>query len=533
MKKKNDRALIQQAIANLHKKQSGDYESIMREVSRRQVLRLNGPQLLASMSRAKMLALEWARGTGKTTIIGHRFRELVATMPRSSGIMVGPTYKLILTRILPSLIQGLEMFGLYENLHYFVGQQPPRAWRNTWGRAYQPPRDYARYITFWNGAGCHFISQDVVGDGRGLNTDWIIGDEAVLLDPEKLQENTDPTLRGTNTYRFLDAPLFGSKLYCSSTALTQEGMWFTSLEEKALENPKLTHFIRADCRENMHNLRPGYLEEARANALAEWIFEAEYLNVRPAQVRDGFYPLLQQGIHTYEAYDYNHIRHRNQAEDCRGDADLVEGEPLILSMDFGASINCLTVNQHLKSINEYRTLKSMYVLGDNQEIQDDLIKQFHLYYQYHNTREVFLWYDASGNHRTGITKLTRAQLAQKQLADLGWRVRLLTIGGSNPLHEEKYMLWNIILREDDSRYPRYRMNRHNCRELWISMSHARAVPGRGGEIKKDKSSERSKKISRQHATDLSDANDCAIHGMFSRLLRGGGAGKALPGARSR
>jgi len=300
----SDSELIRQAIER--KQESGDYESLIRQVENRQrMVQLNLPQMAAYMSVAKVLMLVWGRGTGKTTILGAKLKQRVESMPRSTGLFIGPSYKLILTRILPSLIHGLEMFGLYENLHYFIGRQPPRAWRSSWGQAYERPRDVTRYITFWNGAGIHLVSQDVPGDGRGLNSDWIVADEMLLMSPDKLEENTDPTLRGTNTREFLNAPGFGSKTYMTSMPLSQEGMFVLDYEEKAMQNPKGTNFIMADCRSNLHNLRPGYLKEAKENALAEWIFNAEYLNVRPRLVRDGFYPLLNADVHGYESYNYD------------------------------------------------------------------------------------------------------------------------------------------------------------------------------------------------------------------------------------
>lgn len=534
MTKRSDNELIKQAIDKLKASQSGNFQSLLYQVeNRKSVLTLNLPQLVASRSRAKSLILEWGRATGKTTILGMRIKHLVESMPRSSGLFIGPTYKLILTRILPSLIQGLEMVGLYENLHYFIGQQPPRAWRSSWGLAYQPPRDYSRAITFWNGTIIHLVSQDVPGDGRGLNTDWIIADEAALLSSDKLEENTDPTLRGTNTHEFKREPLFGSRLYMSSTPITQEGMWLLDYEAKALSNPKDVHFISADCRENLHNLRPGYLSEAKANALAEWIFLAEYMNVRPKMVKDGFYPLLNSDIHAYEAFDYNHYNQVGQTSDCRGDGDLVPGQPLILGVDWGAAINCLTINQHLRSSNEYRTLKDMYVLGADQKTQEHLFQDLHNYYKYHqpSCKDISLYCDASGNHRTGITKHTRAQMAQNQLESLGWSVQLRTIGGSNPEHEVKHILWNEILAEKSSLYPRYRINRSNARDTWISMSFARAITSSTSHaIKKDKSVERSKKIARQHATDLSDANDTPLYGLFHQLMRYAAFSSGAPGS---
>ena len=62
------------------------------------------------------------------------------------------------------------------------------------------------------------------------------------------------------------------------------------------------------------------------------------------------------------------------------------------------------------------------------------------------------------------------------------------------------------------------------------MFNAKAKQGSNDAIKKDKKSEASKVILRQHATDLSDAMDAAMYGVFSRLLRSLGAAGALPDA---
>jgi hypothetical protein len=516
---------LQKEIDKLQKSGGGDYERLIQQVDQqRHVVQLNLPQLMASMSRAATLVLEWGRGTGKTTILGNRIHSLAKEMPRSTGLFIGPTYQAILTRIVPSLVQGLEMFGLYQDLHYFIGQRPPQKWRQSWGVSYQPPRKYDNYITFWNGMGIHLISQDVPGDGRGLNTDFILGDEAALLDARKIQENTDPTLRGTNTKEFQRSYLFGSRMYLSSTPLTPEGAWVIDYEDKAAKAPKEVNFISATCEHNLHNLKPGYLEDGRKNTIAPWVFDAEYLNIRPKFNKDSFYLLLDPDKHLYNDYDYTYYNRVGKEPDCRGDADLVKGLPLIVGVDWGAAINSLTVNQHIRTLNEYRTLKSMYVLGENQETQDDLIRNFCAYYQHHDTKVVYLWYDNTGNNRTGNTKLTRAEQARDLFKQHGWSCHLMTTGGSNPHHELKYQLWQIILKEDRPGAIRYRINRGNCRELYLSMRNARTAQGRNGEIKKDKTSERkTASLPRQEATDLSDANDSPIFGMFHALLQGAGA----------
>lgn len=524
-------AQLKHEIERMHERGSSDYQSLLRQVeNKRKIIELNLPQLIASQVRQRQLYLEWGRGTGKTTILGYRLNSLLKEMPRSTGLFIGPTYQFILTRIVPSLVQGLEMFGLYENLHYFIGREPPRGWRNVWPRAHQPPKRHDKYITFFNGMGCHLISHDVPGDGRGINSDWQIGDEAALLAANKLQENTDPTLRGTNTSRYKDSYLFGSKMFTSTTPLAPEGAWFTQMEEQAMMYPVDIKFVKATCAHNQHNLRDGYLEDARRNAYSQWVYEAEYENKRPKFTKDSFYGLLDSDQHCYTNYDYDYYRKVGQATDCRGDGDLVRSQPLILGIDWGGSINCLTVSQYLRSVNEHRVLKSMYVLGSNQQIQDDLFAKFIAYYQHHENKEVELWYDNTGNVRTGHTRKTRAEQAQKQLSGAGWKVRLMTRGDTNPNHELKHMLWEALLREDSTQLPSFRMNHHNARELYLSMRNAKTKPGRQGEIKKDKSSERSKKIPRQEATDLSDAMDSVMFGRYYARLKY--AGSALPGTRS-
>lgn len=509
---------IQEAIEDLHRRESGDHQTLRRQVAQaHRKIQYNVPQLIASLATQKELYLEWGRGTGKTTFIGDRIRRCTIGMPRSTGLLIGPTYQAILTRIVPSLVQGLEMQGLYQNLHYFIGELPPRSWRSSWGTAYQPPsRRFDKYITFWNGTGMHLISHDVPGDGRGLNSDWEVADESAMLKYRNLAENTDPTDRGSNALAFKNHPLFASKARVSSTPLTPEGRWFIDKEEQAMLRPSEVGFISADSRANAHNLRPGYLEDARKRAWLEWVYLAEYLNKRPKVIRDGFYALLDDDIHAYYNYDYTYYTSISKPTSCKGDADLIAGKPLILGADWGAVINSAVVSQH---VHEYRALKDFYVLGDEKKIQDDLLEDIDKYYRPHQAscNLIYLWYDNTGNVRTGITKRTRAEMARDFLNKRGWNVQLMTRGGANPEHDRKHLLWTEILKETNSRMPKFRVNKGNCHNLWISMTNAKAKQGSTG-IAKDKSSERSTKIERQFATDLSDAIDAPIYGMFSNKI---------------
>lgn len=469
------------------------------------------------------LTVEAGRGAGKSTAIADWSADVVYNMPRSNNLLIGETYQQILTRTLPSTILGWENLGLFQGLHYFVGRKAPEKWK--WQLPYQPPRNFDNAIHFHNGSAYSLISQDKANDGRGLNSDSQIKDEAGILDRNKLEQNTDPTQRGSNIRVFEKSRMFLSDLSVSTTPLTQKGSWFLEKEEYSIANPKKARFLKATCEVNKKNLPKDYLEKAKAKTL-QWIFNAEYLNIRPRQVKGGFYPLLDETKHTYNNFNYKYYQNVGQSVDCRGDGDLVSGKPLVLSVDWGAVINCLVVCQHLAQ--EYRALKSMFVLGDNKQIQDDLFREFDVYYAAHKktNNTIYLWYDNTGNNETGNTKYTRAQQAQRQLNALGWKCILKTTGGRNPEHGKKHITWNTILKEDNPRFPKFRMNLSNCKELWISMFNAKALIGSRDDIKKDKRVENSDTILRQHATDLSDAMDASVFGIFYPLM--GSYGGLLP-----
>lgn len=516
--------LIRAEIDRLHARNSGDWQSLMRQSEAAyEPIRYNLAQMLAVMipPTVKELDLEWGRGTGKTTVAATFMREIAQDLPRGTFQWIVPTYQKFLTEIIPAFIHALEMQGIYKDLHYFIGRRPPARWK--WPEPYKPPVKYDNFVTFWTGFGGYLISQDVPGAGRGLSNDVKFADEVAMLSRQKMEENSDPSMRGSNVDVFKDRRWFDFRFNSGSTPLTPDGAWFTDREDMAKMSPDRHRFSKANCLCNLHNLKPDYLQEARRTSTDRVIFEAEYLNIRPRFTRNGFYALLSEEKHSYVNFNYGHYANRvGVTPDCRGDGDLVAGQPLILGLDWGAAINSMTVSQHLSR--EFRTLKDFYALGSEGETQDDLAERFHNYYQYHNNRDLWLWYDQTGNAQTGNSKLTRAQQMQKELSARGWRVRRMSLGGRNPLHNDKYILWERILEEKDARMPRFRINRQNAQATYISMSRAKAKRQADGTIRKDKSSERVDNKQRQFATDLSDAGDQPIFGMFKHLLRNFGSG---------
>jgi hypothetical protein len=464
----------------------------------------------------KTIHLEWGRGTGKSTALGGVIKRIILDMPRSSTMLIGESYQQILTRTLPSTVLGLEQHGLIQNVHYFIGRSAPRSWG--WPQAYQPPKDYSRYIQFWNGSGIHLVSQDKKGDGRGLNTDAQIGDEAALLNKDLLDENTSPTLRGSNTKAFKGKVMFGKSVFASSTPLTLEGKWFTDFEQLAYSNPKEYYFLKANYRCNLENLREGYIEDAKRNTIP-WIFDAEYENIRPNRTTGSYYALLNEKKHTYLDWNYDHYTGMDSTKNSKGDKDCHPRLPLEIGLDFGAVINSCVVNQELLSSKEQKALKSFYVLGDNEQTQDDLADELCDYYEPHQEKVIYMWYDNDGNNRTGNSKLTKSEQFADRLRSKGWIVHMMTEGGANMSHDLKHRLWEVLLRGDHPDLPAYSMNRSNCSDLYLSMSNAKAIVDHStGRTRKNKSSERSKKVPRQWATDLSDAQDSIIVGKYLWVL---------------
>ncbi|WPC10467.1 hypothetical protein LEQ05_11155 [Riemerella anatipestifer] len=140
----------------------------------------------------KNVNIEAGRGSGKSTVIGWFIKEAVRQMPRSTGVVVGETFVQIKTRTLPSTKEGLEMFGLFEGIDYVVGKCGQKL---GFEMPFQAPDSWANVIHFRNGSIIVMVSLDNPNSGRGLNSYYVIGDEAALLTYERLFNNVLTTNR--------------------------------------------------------------------------------------------------------------------------------------------------------------------------------------------------------------------------------------------------------------------------------------------------------------------------------------------------
>lgn len=484
----------------------------------------NLAQLLFVLSYQKTRILEWGRGTGKSTILARSIYDCVIQMPRSKGVMVAETYAQIKTRTLPSTIAGLEQHGIYKDIHYFVGRKPHQTWN--WPEPHEPPLDYSHCMYFWNGTVVVFISQDGgAASGRGLNVDWVVGDEAARLDEELFNTDVLLTNRGNEFKKAIypdgkwknygECPLHHSITLATSTPVTAKGRWILKYEQAALLNKDEVLFLRASAEINRKNLGENYFKMAKAT-MPDFLYDAEVKNIRITQIEDGFYPKLNESKHCYNNFNHDYYRTLalNTTPTCMGDADLNVDQPLIVGIDWGANINCMVVCQ--SQGHEFKFLKNIYVKFP--KTIDDLVDDFCEYYAAHKNKTMRLWYDPSGNNKVANSKITFAQQVAQRLILKGWSVDLMTKWNNQESHEVKYKLWLNILSGEDPKYPAVSFNKSNCQELWISMTSAPAKQGLKVSIQKDKSSEKKKGFAQEHATHFSDAADLVIVGMFEQRM---------------
>jgi hypothetical protein len=480
-------------------------------------VQLTIPQMIFDLAKQPKKYFEGGRGAGKSTLIGKRVRDIAVFLPRSSNALVGSTYSQILSRTLPSTVEGLEMFGLFQDVDFVVGRCGKKL---GYEMPYQPPSGpmgWNNIIHFSNGSIFQLVSLDNPNSGRGLNSSTITADEAALLDQEKLYINVKATNRVSKAALYKNHYLIGSESYYSSTPLNKKGKWFVEMEKKAKENPKKYFFLKASSLSNPY-LRKEWFAEMKDECPSELIYNAEILNIRPKEITDGFYANLIPEKHYYTDYNNTYLEtigvtSKKEHFNCNQDNDVEVHRPLIVSLDFGV-FNCVVVSQ--LQDDKYKILNSFHVKSP--KLLDDLfIEQFIPYYQPHQEKIVYLYGGHDGNNRLPNHSKTLFEQVEDLLRQHGWKVHRMSKGAA-ATHADKYLLINAMLKGNAS-LPKIQINEHNNKDLIFSLEHAEAREGRNG-VEKNKSSERNASILQQHATHLSDAFDIPIITMFNDKFKG-------------
>ena len=515
-------------------------------------LYLNNPQILVYLVRAHTTVTVWGRGTGKSEgVIAPWLVDNVFNMPRSKGIIIGPTFQHLLVNTLPPVIEMWKRMGYHRDVHYVIGKNPPKSWN--WPQPYNAPLSPKHTIFWYNGSCQVLVSQDRVSNSAGPSVDYIAGDEAKHLNFEKLQE-TFQTNRGNRQY-FGTLACHHSILFCTDMPTTPKTQWILDYEDDMDEEgiqlilatqreileltnelptasktrakqikrqiakyqnglnelrKDQTHFSEFSTLENLEVVGEAYIREQKRN-LPPLKYRASILNERVKKEEGMFYPMLDADIHYYTkfkyqrideiAYDFNKLK----KHDYHQDGDVDPDEPIDIALDYNAVINSLVVAQEAKTLN--------FLFVKSPKMLKDVVKKFCRYYEDHPTREVNYYYDHTAIGRNALLgDYTFSDQVVDILEQNGWNVNQIYIGQA-PGYGTRYEMFNNALRGCPE-LPMPRFNSNNCESLLISMENTMTRQGPSG-FEIDKRSEKDPNILPEHATHAQEAWSTWYYGKFN------------------
>ena len=524
---------------------------------------LNKPQRLSFLIRAKEEYGVWGRGTGKTEgPIALRAIHNANAMPRGATGMVAATYMQILTRTLPPLEKAWQRYGYKPDVHYWVGKYPPANLKIP--KAIYHPRDPKHSIFWWNGHIRHLMSLDRPGLANGKTVDCIDGDEARFINYQRYIDDIAPTNRG-NRDVFGHLAEHHSVTFYTDMPEDQSGKWildkgnevnkaqiteiiniqlaYNDLEAEfnlvRTSGPRRTYLLRKmrDYATVLNELRKGSVYYSEASSLdnieilgeeqfKQWrremkanVFDRAILNKRIIQVEKGFYPLLILDKHTYDAFDYSYIDNiglqfsRQYVQDSRVDNDVNRKEPLDMAFDCNGYFNCMVIGQ--AHTNEYRILNSIFVKDEDR--LEELNQKAIAYYAHHLNKSINFYYDHTFVGTDSSRLFSYADMIVKAWRNAGWMVNQIYIG-QQPRQDTRYRMWGVVLKEDDKRIPKVRINKANASQLLIALQRAAVRQGAKG-FEKDKRDEgRIHTVPPEEATHLTDAFDTLYIGKYRNSI---------------
>jgi hypothetical protein len=526
-------------------------------------IHFNKPQLRSIIVGAPDEMVVAGRGTGKSEgILAPKTSNCyLGTMPRGTGVCINATYNQAFTRTLPALIAGYERIGYIYGHHYLIGEKPKAKWIKKWNwqGPYRPPLDFKYFMSWWNGSGAHIISQDRKGSSNGITIDFMFGDEAKLLNHEKLTSETFPANRGI-VPAFAGNPYHHGMTFTTDMPVGSSGRWILDMMskmdiavvneifEKQVVRYKLRQFLlygnakqkaeavkqmplvddeikflrkdllyyhEASTLDNIHALGIDYIKQQLRDT-SQFQFDTQILNLRPLKLEDGFYPDFDEEHHGYfsehESYfDNTYIDILKPEFDCRKDADLNPNAALHIALDYNRRIHTLEVGQDFGT--EFKIINSLESLYP-EKLKHVLLK-FNQYYKHHKRRFVYYWYDHTAVGDKDETRICDDVV--EALRKDGWIVKPMYMGQA-PSHESKFRMYGHILNEDGVYDKVLRLNRENCKNLITSVNQAGTKQGRDG-FEKNKDPEKDPKFPAWEATHHSDSLDMLVHGIFESGMR--------------
>lgn len=526
----------------------------------------NRPQLMAQLVAARTTVIVAGRRTGKTDSIAAPYTlKMMQRMPGSTGGIVVPTFKHGLTNTLPGLFAAWARWGYKRGVHFVVGRQPPKSFRQPITR----PDCWENIISFYNGSVAVILSQDRPGAANSLTLSWILVDEAKFIDPVKLNEETRPANGGIKTH-FCRHSFNHAMMILSDMPQSKKGSWFLEYEKKmdpqiieaieggvyevwrikqkilemrkkGVEVPEYlkghlrrldqninrlrsvaTYYREYSSVENVELLGEQYLRDMKRD-LTPLTFQTSIMCKKIGIARDGFYSSMKED-NKYNDSDFEYLDTLDytfdpQAIDCRADRDLNRYAPICIGMDYNANINWIVAGQPDERLGRLNVLKSFYVKYDRKI--PALVADFCAYYAHHQEKTVVFYYDTTAlGSNYAVNDVDFRYTIIQEFEGHGWRVIPVPLG--NPMrHDEKYNLINRGFVGRNRLTPYF--NRQNNDDLILAIQSAGVERGRLG-FRKNKAGEKLAETEDdplELRTDGTDAFDTLYIGCERRPYTGG------------
>lgn len=456
------------------------------------------------------------RGSGKTHVMGVNQRAKAGAMPRSKGFIAAATYNQILTKTLPAMINSWSQFGLIEGIHYVIGIRPPKGFDTP----ISPPKKFANVISWCNGRCIEMVSLDRPDLVRGGSFDDGDIDEAALLKNEHWTKILLPSVRG-NRHKFHGIPYHHQVNFYTSIPWKPSGYWILEFEDKVKAYPKQYHLTEATAYDNIHILGEEGIDRMRRE-MPHTEFQIEVMNERVVKVDDCFYESFDLEKHTYSPnYSY---RENDQGLIVTDKSDDYDPKQIIeATWDFGGWFNCMGVWQ-AKGMTE-RWIDSFDDRGLDENL-NSVVEKFCTKYAGHGNKLIQFWGEPRGHDREPLTPSIYEQLSAA-FRRKGWAVVVMVEPGyATRQHVEHRSFVNSILREEDARLPKVRLNEEANRSPIIAIQSTETT----AEGKKDKSKEKDRGYPQHHATHYTDGFDYYLmqkHGWRVQDGADAGAGEAF------
>lgn len=508
----------------------------------------------------KNLFLVAGRATAKTEdIIAERSQDIIYDMPGSYQVFVADTYVNALKNVVPTLLKGWERKGWRNGTHYVTDDRPPAHFK----LPYKPVQQYKHTISIFNGTFFNLVSMDQPSGAAGNSYQHIYGDEARLLDPDKLKKLT-PALRGEYV-NFGHSVFYRGRTFTTDmpNVADKDYDWILDQEKNMdVEQIKLAlqvAFVLNEIKKELYNairdndkkktaglhrnlqrwterwvrvrkdstffyvvssyvnvdvLTSGYFTDS-LKALGIEEFKSAILSLK-AELKKGEKFYINLGAHHYyddgviAGYYDNYAIGEEIQETSLALRYIDHDRPLDAGMDFG-NMCSMVIGQELG--NYYYCLKNMYTLAP--EHLKELAIQFIDYFKHHKNKVLNLYYDRSGNQNQQIKKDWASEI-QNHIEKLngestGWKVNLMSKNQATIYHDQEFNYAKKLMGEYYDGIPKLKIDRYQCRELKSSLELSKTKMSKNrrtgaAEILKDKSSEalEIKKLP-MHSTNFSDA----------------------------